>query len=181
MSSYYQTSCITCTIASCKLPVASCQLCVGSCILGHRIVACRGRQQGRLLENPSVHVKCMRRQARRATCEIYAHTYVEGISGRRQATSTTRPSPIPHARAHSPLQRKSAFAVEPWPVDQNSWKIKQSAHKFRTAKKVCKGNEERNMKMKLLENCKGNGNGNGNGPGPGHDHLQAGEQDDQTN
>lgn len=37
------------------------------------------------------------------------------------------------------------------------------------------------MKMKLLENCKGNGNGNGNGPGPGHDHLQAGEQDDQTN
>lgn len=42
MSSYYQTSCITRTIASCKLPVASCQLCVGSCILGHRIVACRG-------------------------------------------------------------------------------------------------------------------------------------------
>lgn len=37
------------------------------------------------------------------------------------------------------------------------------------------------MKMKLLENCKGNGNGNGNGPGPGYDHLQAGEQDDQTN
>lgn len=86
-------------VASCKLPVVSWQLCVGSCILGHRIVARRGRQQRRLVENPSVHVKCMRRQARRATCEIYAHTYVECISGRRRTTPTTRPLPVLHARA----------------------------------------------------------------------------------
>lgn len=64
-----------------------------------------------LVENPFVHVKCMRRQARRATCEIYAHmlnAFREGAEG------------MPRPQSQCEAAGDDDESLPTWPVEQNS-------------------------------------------------------------
>lgn len=75
-------------VASCELPVVSWQLHLGpqNC--------CTSRGATRKAGGKSF-CACKMHEASSATCEIYAHTYVECTSRRRQATPTTRPCRMP--------------------------------------------------------------------------------------